>query len=162
MKKWTEYFKEMGFIVRELMPMKRIYVNEAVCIGCRLCEVYCRTAHSKSKDVIKAYKKESPQAVARLRVESKAPVSFSLQCRQCDEPACLFACLTGALQRNEDGLVVVDTEKCVGCWTCVLVCPFGAIRRDTQARKIAKCDLCIGNDMPACVSNCPNEALIYA
>lgn len=143
--------------------MKRIFINEAVCIGCHLCEVHCQAAHSKSQDIIKAFKKESPQSVPRLRVDSKEPISFSVQCHHCDEPFCIYACLTGALRRDgESKIVVVDTEKCIGCWTCVLVCPFGAIRQDTQSGKIAKCDLCMGKDVPACVSNCPNEALIYA
>jgi carbon-monoxide dehydrogenase iron sulfur subunit len=49
----------------------------------------------------------------------------------------------------------------VGCWTCILVCPFGAIQRDEREKKVAsKCDFCAGLDIPACVANCPNEALI--
>jgi carbon-monoxide dehydrogenase iron sulfur subunit len=45
---------------------------------------------------------------------------------------------------------------------CIMVCPFGAIRRDLRGRKIAsKCDLCAGEAAPACVQNCPNEALVY-
>ena len=143
--------------------MKRIFVNEAVCIGCHLCEVYCRAAHSKPQDMVKVLKKDFPQPVPRLRVESKEPVSFPVQCRHCDESFCIFACLTGALQKdNESGVIVVDAEKCIGCWTCVLVCPFGAIRRDIKSGKIVKCDLCPGKELPECVSNCPNEALIYA
>ncbi len=143
--------------------MKKIFINESACIGCHLCEVYCRVTHSQSKDLVKAFKRESPQPVPRLRVEARGPISFSVQCRHCDEPSCIYACLTGALQRdNESGTVIVDANRCIGCWTCVLACPFSAIRQDTQSGKIAKCDLCPGEDMPVCVSNCPNEALIYA
>ena len=142
--------------------MKRIYVNEEVCIGCGLCRVYCQTEHSVSKDIIKAFKREMPRPLPRVRVERKAEVSFSIQCRHCDEPWCVYSCLTGALQRDpETGTVLVDTEKCMGCWTCVLSCPFGVIRRDTARGTIAKCDLCYASGTPACVAHCPNEALVY-
>ncbi len=143
--------------------MKRVYINEELCMGCRLCEVYCRVEHSKYKDLIKAFKKEPSPPLPLVRVEKRGPISFAIQCRHCAEPHCVYACLTGALQRESDsGVVTVDGEKCIGCWTCILACPFGVIRQETQQGKIAKCDLCQGEDMPACVANCPNEALVYA
>ena len=96
-------------------------------------------------------------------MEEKKPISFSVRCQQCEEPSCVYACLTGALSRDaESGIVKVDEEKCTGCWTCILACPFAAIRQDTGQKKIVKCDLCQGEAMPVCVANCPNEALVYA
>ena len=143
--------------------MNRVFVKEEACIGCHLCEVYCQVEHSQTKDLIKAFKRESPRPLPRLWVEGGKPVSFAVQCRHCAEPSCVFACLTGALQRDpESGIISVDEERCTGCWTCILACPFGAIRRDTEQRRIVKCDLCPGEDVPACVTACPNEALIYA
>ncbi len=143
--------------------MRRIYIKEPVCIGCHLCEVYCQVEHSQSKDLLKAFKRESPRPLPRLSVEERKPVSFSVRCQHCAEPPCVYACLTGALRKDTDsGIVTVDTERCIGCWTCILVCPFGAIRQDTNLGKIVKCDLCIGEDVPVCVTNCPNEALVYA
>lgn len=143
--------------------MKRLYIKEEACIGCHLCEVHCQLQHSQNKDLIKAFKKESPRALPRLRTEKKGAVSFSVLCQHCDEPACVYACLTGALSKDPvSGIVLVDEEKCIGCWTCMLVCPFGAIRQDTARGKIAKCDFCIGREIPACAANCPNEALVLA
>lgn len=143
--------------------MKRVYINEEACMGCHLCEVYCQLQHSQHDDLIKAFKRESPQPLPRLQVQEKKPVSFAIQCRHCAEPHCAYACLTGALHRNSNsGAVTVDAEKCIGCWTCILACPFGVIRQDINRGKISKCDLCQGKDMPVCVANCPNEALIYA
>ncbi len=143
--------------------MKRICIKEESCFGCHLCEVYCQVGHSQSKDLIKAFKRESPRPLSRLWVEENRPVSFSVQCRHCPEPPCVYACLTGALQQDpESGVVTVDAERCIGCWTCLLVCPFGAIRQDIHQGKIVKCDLCPGEDVPVCVANCPNEALVYA
>lgn len=143
--------------------MGKVYVKEEVCIGCHLCEVYCQLQHAQSKDLIKAFKRESPRPLPRLRVEGKGPVSFSVQCQQCREAPCAYACITGALTYDRvRGLVEADEERCVGCWTCLLVCPFGAIRQDTVRGKILKCDLCQGEDIPSCVRNCPNEALVYS
>lgn len=95
-------------------------------------------------------------------MEESGPLSFSLQCRHCDEPSCVYACLTGAMYKDEEtGAVVHDAERCVGCWTCLLFCPNGAIAKDTANGKVvAKCDLCGGEVTPACVANCPNEALV--
>ena len=142
--------------------MKKVQVREEVCMGCGLCEVFCQLEHSASKDLVKAFKKEFPPPSSLLSVERRWPVSFALACRHCDEPLCVYACLTGALKKDpKSGMVSVDTEKCVGCWTCILACPFGVIRQDKRQGKVAKCDLCGGKDIPACVSNCPNEALLY-
>lgn len=142
--------------------MKKIYAREEYCIGCRLCEVYCATQHSKSKNIIKAYRDE-PEAVPRLFVEESGHVSFAVQCRHCDDAPCIDACITGAMHLDpKTSAVLCDEEKCVGCWMCIMVCPFGVIRRNVTDRKIAsKCDLCIGEGEPACVVHCPNEALVY-
>jgi carbon-monoxide dehydrogenase iron sulfur subunit len=141
--------------------MKKILVHEEVCIGCGLCEVYCKVQHSKSKEVIKAFKRENPKPTSRVMVVQEKPVSFAVQCRHCDDPPCVYACLSGAMHTDEEtGCVIHDEEKCIGCLTCIMVCPFGAIRIDPYRQKVvAKCDLCQELDVPACVDNCPNEAL---
>ncbi len=142
--------------------MKRVYVKEEACMGCHLCEVYCQAAHSSAKDLIKAFKGVSPRPIPHLRIEENRPVFFSVQCRHCAEPPCVYACLTGALHRDpESGTVTTDTDRCIGCWTCILTCPFGAIRPDINQNLTVKCDLCPDEDIPVCVANCPNEALIY-
>ena len=140
--------------------MKRIYAKEEVCIGCRLCEVHCIVQHSKSKDIIKAFMRENPRPVARIVVEEEGAKSFGMQCRHCEDPVCVYSCISGAMQRNPDGTVLPDEDKCIGCWTCVMVCPYGAIKRTPTAKPVAtKCDMCAGLEVPACVANCPNGAL---
>ncbi len=141
--------------------MKRIYAKSDVCIGCHLCEVYCRLAHSTVKNLVKTYNQHK-ELLPAIRVEENRPVSFALQCRHCDEPLCVFSCLSGALKKEtETGIVTVDSEKCIGCWTCLLVCPVTAPKRDAGRGKILKCDLCQGKEIPYCVAHCPNEALVY-
>lgn len=142
--------------------MKRIYPEEEVCVNCHLCQVYCLVEHSKSKDIIKAYKMEKDRAMTRVLVEEKDSVSFALQCRHCDEPVCVYSCITGAMQKDPvTGVVKVDQDKCIGCWTCVLVCPYGAVLPDYLHEHAVKCDLCPGRAMPVCVEKCPNESLQY-
>lgn len=132
-------------------------------MGCGLCQVYCQVEHSQSKDLIKAFMRETPQPLSRIRVEEKAEVSFALQCRQCADPWCVYSCLTGAISKDPvSGVVSVDAEKCVGCWTCIVACPYGALTRDLSSETAVKCDLCPGRDIPACVAICPNEALVLS
>ena len=141
--------------------MKRVYVKEEVCIGCGLCEVYCRVEHSQSKDLIKAFKRETPRPLPRVHVERNVEVSFPIQCRHCAEPWCVYSCLTGAIHKESTGdKVIVDMERCIGCWTCIVACPYGALSRDLNSKTVIKCDLCPGREIPACVINCPNEALV--
>ena len=142
--------------------MKRIKVKEEYCIGCGLCEVYCTVQHSKSKDIIKAYNKENPRPTSRVKLEVHKPVSFAIQCRHCEDAPCVTACLSGAMKKDEEtGLVTHDPEKCIGCWTCVMVCPYGVIGRHLEEHKAYRCDRCPDREIPACVSACPTGALVY-
>jgi carbon-monoxide dehydrogenase iron sulfur subunit len=129
-------------------------------MGCGLCEVYCIVQHSKSKDIIKAYNKESPKPISRVRLEVARPISFAIQCRHCEDAPCVTACLAGAMTKDpKTGLVTHNKDKCIGCWTCVMVCPYGALKMDVSGKFVAKCDLCQELDTPACVDNCPNRSL---
>ena len=56
---------------------------------------------------------------------------------------------------------MIDDERCVGCWTCLLTCPYGSISRDAVRGKSVKCDLCPNAEGPVCVAMCPNEALVF-
>ena len=139
--------------------MKRVYSKENLCLNCRLCEVYCKTAHSVSGDIVKANKYEVPAPVSRVTVYGDNMLSVAINCRHCDDPKCVKACITGAMSKDKKtGVVSVNEEKCIGCMTCLAVCPFGCIKTGTFA---VKCDLCRGKDEPACVKNCPNRALVY-
>ena len=143
--------------------MRRVYAREEVCIACRLCEVACAVEHSESKHIITAMRHERPKPIPRIRVESDGPVSFALQCRHCEEPACAQACLTQALRQGDDGIVRYNPDYCMACYTCMLACPNGAIVKASRDgwKGIAKCDLCPGREVPACVAICPNEALVF-
>lgn len=137
--------------------MKRIYVNEKWCLGCHLCEYYCAFANSGENDMVKALKNIIINP--RIRIENHKNVSFAVSCRHCEEPLCVKSCITGALT-VEDGVIAVDQDKCVGCYTCILSCPYGCISSSEEGA-VQKCELCIKNaeGSPACVKGCPNKAI---
>ena len=142
--------------------MNRVYPREEYCVACHLCEVFCRTEHSRYKDVIKAHK-NGATPIKRIFLEQSGPVSLSINCRHCDEPLCVYSCVSGALTKDPvTGIVGYQAEKCIGCWTCIVGCPYGVITRDIAQGKIVKCDLCPGREVPACVAGCPNGALVLA
>ena len=140
--------------------MKKVYANEDWCLGCHLCEYYCAFAHCDEKDMVKAFKDGKPQP--RLHIEEGDSLNFAVSCRHCDEPLCVKGCITGALSIN-DGIITVDEDRCVGCWTCILSCPYGAIVRSKDGKKVAKkCDLCANSGgIPSCVTGCPNNAIVF-
>ena len=83
----------------------------------------------------------------------------ALRCEQCGEPLCVFACKSGALQRDPiTGGIVLDDTRCVGCFMCLMVCPSG-VRPDAARDRVVRCDVCQGREIPACVTACPTGAL---
>ena len=139
--------------------MKRIYVNEKWCLGCHLCEYNCAFANSGKDSMVKALKDAIINP--RIRIEEKGNICFAVSCCHCEEPLCVKGCITGALSKK-DGIISIDREKCVSCYTCILCCPYGAIMPSSDGA-IQKCELCIGNSagVPACVSGCPNKAIVF-
>ena len=140
--------------------MKRVYVNEKWCLGCHLCEYYCAFANSGRSSMVKALKNR--RIAPRIQIEERNNISFAVSCRHCTDPICVKSCISGALS-IADGAVFIDSEKCVGCYTCVLVCPYGALRPSEEG-PMEKCELCLGNACgePACVTGCPNRAIVFA
>lgn len=157
--------------------MKRVYVNEEWCLGCHLCEYNCAFANSEPanhgiRDMAAALK--GKPIYPRIHVEEAermqpgtdpgaAPekICFAVSCRHCTDPLCVKSCIAGALSKK-DGVICVDQSKCVGCLTCVLVCPYGALAANEKGI-MQKCELCLENcsGEPACVKGCPNRAIIY-
>lgn len=139
--------------------MKRVYVNEEWCLGCHLCEYYCAFANSGEGDMVKAL--TNLQIRPRIQIEEADGISFAVSCRHCDEPLCVKGCITGALTQ-ENGVIVINKDKCVGCYTCILSCPYGAISH-SDAGAIQKCELCTKTaaGVPQCVTGCPNGAIVF-
>ncbi len=139
--------------------MKRVYVNEQWCLGCHLCEYNCAFANSGETNMAKALK--GKPIFPRIRVDGDENINFAVSCRHCKDPLCVKSCISGALSAK-DGTVCIDHNKCVGCLTCILVCPYGALSQGTHGT-VQKCELCLENSCgsPACVKGCPNKAIVY-
>ena len=87
-----------------------------------------------------------------------------VSCQHCDNPECVSVCPTGASYKRDDGVVLVDHSKCIGCQYCVMACPYGVRAYDTGKDKgvIEKCTMCAHlidkGEKPACVKHCPGQA----
>ncbi|NPV54283.1 MAG: 4Fe-4S dicluster domain-containing protein [Firmicutes bacterium] len=139
---------------------KAIFVRLDRCLGCRQCEISCALEHSKTKDLYKAVW-ERPGPRQRVRVVRESMEYYPLRCFHCEDPPCVSACISGAMQVEVGtGRVVNDLKRCVGCWMCVMVCPYGVIQRHEDSRVALKCDRCPDQEEPACVRDCPTGALI--
>ena len=145
---------------------KSIFAFVEKCVACKGCEIACAVEHSQSRSLASA-QSETPRPRPRVRVQAAGAFSYPSRCQHCQEAACISACPMGAMTRNVGtGAVTVDQHRCVGCWMCVMVCPFGGVSADPAMKKAHKCDLCPerttqGLD-PACVAACPTKAMIFA
>ncbi|MCK9425945.1 MAG: 4Fe-4S dicluster domain-containing protein [Ignavibacteriaceae bacterium] len=159
-----------------------VLVDSTVCVGCRNCEWACKEAHDLPAGDLQSYEERSvfkdkrrPGTKALTVVNeyssgknSNLPVDVKVQCMHCDHPACVSACIVGAFSKEENGSVIWDTDKCIGCRYCMAACPFQvpAFEYDKAINPlIMKCDFCFNRTkegkLPACVNICPVEALTY-
>lgn len=140
--------------------MRKIYFQSELCDGCKACEQVCREKHSETQSLFNS-KEETPLRKPRIHV-TEVNDQYSLTvCQNCVHPLCVQACMAGALMFSELGNVIQDLEQCVGCFMCVMACPFGAIAPQEETGKAGKCQLCIDEEQPPCVVACEKKALIY-
>jgi Fe-S-cluster-containing dehydrogenase component len=157
-----------------------LVIDLDTCVGCHACAVNCKEwntgGHSAPLPDNDPYGAD-PNGVwfnrihtfeAGLGTDSRT-VHFPRSCLHCEEAACVTVCPTGAsYKREEDGIVLVNEDACIGCKLCSWACPYGAREYDEDAGVMKKCTLCIDRiynetlpeteRVPACVSTCPASA----
>jgi Fe-S-cluster-containing dehydrogenase component len=159
-----------------------VLVDTTLCIGCRRCEWACARQNELPHGDLEAYddtgvfaKIRRPDAqsftvVNRYAENAEQPkhLDVKVNCLHCEHPACVSACIVGALQKNERGPVEYDAWKCIGCRYCMVACPFQIPTYEYQnalTPKVMKCNLCadrtLNGGLPACVDICPREALVF-
>ena len=144
------------------MDEKVIVYDPFYCSGCMTCMTACSTYHNGATSLSKArIQILRHEAHAITRIDEEDDLIFDMiSCQHCDQPFCLMFCPTLAIQKDrETGAVHIDHDKCVGCRTCMTVCPFGAISYDKDRRQVMKCELCGGD--PQCVRFCQTGALQF-
>lgn len=148
-------------MVNNYDSLKRIFVDQSKCLGCKTCELRCAVErNSVSKNLTEAVH-EAILPRSRVYVEWDGVRPLAIQCRHCEDASCLEICSTGAMQRDaESGSVFVDVNKCKACWMCVMVCPYGVIAPAVEKHAADKCDQCFQMPEPFCVAACPTGALM--
>ena len=152
-----------------------ILYDSTWCAGCQGCETACAEAHGLPEpdieDVPEVGKQrkinEQRRTVINAYETSQGELYVKSQCMHCAQPACTSACLTKAMYKTHEGPVIWREEKCMGCRYCMVSCPFDMpkFEYDSPNPKILKCDMCFDRlkegKIPACVENCPAEALKF-
>ena len=133
------------------MGKRALIIKKNDCMGCHACEVACKQEHGLNV---------GPRLI---RVIEKSPDFIPVYCRQCAKPPCRDACPVEAITRNDEGIVVIDEERCIGCRDCIDACPFGAMQFEDRREVAVKCDLCMERLAeglkPACMSICPTGCI---
>lgn len=146
------------------------------CIGCKACVVACKEANGMPADTdgyggglydAPEGLNESTRNVIQLYQGDDESSFVKRQCMHCVDPGCVGACMLGALQKREHGIVTWDGSRCIGCRYCQVACPFNVPKFEWSKRapKIVKCELCNHRlkegKQPACTEVCPREAVIF-
>ncbi|TNF24508.1 MAG: 4Fe-4S dicluster domain-containing protein [Deltaproteobacteria bacterium] len=148
-----------------------ILIDTTRCVGCNTCSEACAEAHelpepNTDEDVLKDTTVEQWTVINKFDVEDEE-IYVKRQCMHCLEPACVSACLTEAMHKTEDGAVVWEADKCMGCRLCMLSCPFDIPKYEWNSPnpRVQKCVRCFerteDGKVPACVDACPEEAIVF-
>ncbi len=132
------------------------------CVACHACTASCNAEWDVPAGHARTHVAMTPVAGTFPALVASPYVA---QCNQCDHPPCVAPCPSGATYQDENGVVRVDRDVCIGCGFCVEACPYGARFVSPRTKKIEKCDFCAPRvargEEPACVATCPSNAKFF-
>jgi formate dehydrogenase iron-sulfur subunit len=143
---------------------KGLLFDMVECVGCRNCVKACKEIHGFPGDPEQATAL-SATTYTTMVVEDDYPIRN--MCRHCLQPSCASVCPVGALRRTEEGPVVYEAARCIGCRYCMVACPFNIPRYEWNepVPAVRKCDMCIDRQregkQPACAEACPKRATVF-
>ena len=165
-----------------------LVIDLDTCVGCHACAVACKEWNAAGVagpltdedpygarpsgvwfNRVHSYEIEALEGLDDRAPQPAMTLHFPRSCLHCETPACVTVCPTGAsYKRAEDGIVLVDEDKCIGCKLCSWACPYGAREYSEVEGVMKKCTLCVDriynetipevSRQPACVQACPTRA----
>jgi formate dehydrogenase iron-sulfur subunit len=144
--------------------------DTTLCTGCERCVEACRQENKLGADLPRPWKRriDDLSSTRFTTIVRREGLHFVRRfCRHCEQPACVSACIVGALQKSPEGPVVYDSSKCIGCRYCIMSCPYGIPRYEWESPipYVRKCIMCYprirAGRVPACVEACPEKATIF-
>lgn len=149
-----------------------ILIDLDKCVGCQACVVACKAEHDLPPRLGETATVEKlPQW---MKVYAIGPTGtfpnlhahyLPVFCNHCLDAPCIKACPMEAIYRRDDGIVLVDKDRCTGCQQCAWACPFGALSLNENEGVVEKCDMCVhlvdAGLEPSCVKHCPTEAMTF-
>ena len=136
-------------------------IDLSLCVGCNACAVACKQENAvplaKFNTWVESWDVDDGGIVRRANVPK--------QCNHCASAPCVKVCPTGASYRTDEGVVMTDPEKCIGCKYCMAACPYQARWVDDETGEVGKCTFCHHRTthglLPACVGTCITRARYF-
>src|SRR4051794_39060012 len=142
------------------MPTFGFIIDNRKCIGCHACTVACKSEHQVPVGVDRTWVKY----VEKGTFPNSRRFFSVMRCNHCDWAPCVTICPVTALYRRADGVVDFNSDRCIGCKSCIQACPYDALYIDPSSNTAAKCNFCThridAGLEPACVVVCPEQAII--
>ncbi|MBI2266679.1 MAG: 4Fe-4S dicluster domain-containing protein [Armatimonadetes bacterium] len=146
---------------KETKPCYGMVIDLRRCIGCHACSVACKAENKVPLSVFRSWVK----ITERGAFPNARRYFLPLLCNHCEHPICVINCPVKASYKRDDGIVLIDYDKCIGCKYCIASCPYEIRFVNPERRTVEKCTFCAHRIdkgyLPSCVNACPTTARIF-